>query len=98
MYYSVMPNRSIVAGRIENLLRMKGMSAAELSAASQVTESAISNILSGKRQQPRSDTIQKIANAFPTSTDYLKRRGAIVNSRVTTTLTDTLTMILAAYT
>lgn len=71
MYYSVMPKRSIVAERIEDLLRIKNMSAADLSDASGVTESAISNILSGKRLRPRSDTVQKIAMGFPTSTDYL---------------------------
>lgn len=73
MYYvSMAKKRSIVAERIEELLRIKApMSVADLSRASGVTESAISNILSGKRERPRSDTIQKLALGFPTSTDYL---------------------------
>jgi transcriptional regulator with XRE-family HTH domain len=72
MYYEVMTkSRSIVADRIEELLRIKEMSVADLSRASGVTEGAISNILSGVRKQPRSDTVQKIAKGFPTSMDYL---------------------------
>lgn len=72
MYYSGMTKtRSVIAERIEDLLRIKGMSVADLSRLSDVSESALSNILSGSRKQPRSDTIQKIAKAFPTSTDYL---------------------------
>src|SRR5687767_15049409 len=63
--------RSLVAERIEELLRIKGMSVADLSRSSDVSESAISNILSGFRKQPRSDTVEKIARGFPTSTDYL---------------------------
>jgi transcriptional regulator with XRE-family HTH domain len=71
MYYVVMNKRSVVAERIEALLRIKDMSVADLSRLSGVTESALSNILSGTRKQPRSDTVQKLAKAFPTSTDYL---------------------------
>lgn len=73
MYYVVMAKkRSVVADRIEELLRIKApMSVADLSRASGVSEGAISNILSGKRGTPRSDTLQKLAIGFPTSTDYL---------------------------
>lgn len=72
MYYAVMAKqRSIVASRIEDLLRMKNMSVADLSRASDLSEGAISNILSGKRGTPRSDTIQKLAIGFETSADFL---------------------------
>lgn len=72
MYYVVMTNKkSIVATRIEDLLRLKDMSIADLSRATGVSESSISNILSGKRKNPRSDTVEKIARGFPTSPDYL---------------------------
>ncbi|MCC6455176.1 MAG: helix-turn-helix transcriptional regulator [Caldilineaceae bacterium] len=53
------------------MLRIKDMSVADLSRLSGVSESALSNILSGARKQPRSDTVQKIARAFPTSASYL---------------------------
>lgn len=71
MYYAVMQKRSVVAERIEDLLRIKGMSLTDLSRASHVDISTISNILSGKRKNPRSDTVEKIARGFPTSPDYL---------------------------
>lgn len=72
MYYSCMSKkRSIVADRIEDLLRIRDMSVADLCRESGVSESAVSNILSGLRQQPRSDTVQKIARGFRTSPDYL---------------------------
>jgi len=63
--------RSIVADRIEELLRIKNISVADLSRASGVSEGSLSKILSGIRKHPRSDTVQKIADAFPTSSDYL---------------------------
>jgi len=76
MYYGDMAKqRSIVADRIEDLLRIKGMSVADLSRASGVSEGSISNILSGNRQNPRSDTVEKIARGFPTSSDYLSGRS-----------------------
>lgn len=74
MYHTDMDkqlDRSIIAERIEALLQMRDMSVAELSRASGVSESSISNILSGFRRQPRSDTVQKIAKGFKTSTGYL---------------------------
>lgn len=72
MYHSLMSNqRSIVADRIEQLLRVRDMSVADLCRESGVSESAISNILSGVRKQPRSDTVQKIAHGFRTSPDFL---------------------------
>jgi transcriptional regulator with XRE-family HTH domain len=64
-------DRSIVADRIERLLQIRDMSVADLCRESGVSESAISNILSGTRKQPRSDTVQKIARGFATSPDYL---------------------------
>jgi transcriptional regulator with XRE-family HTH domain len=71
MYYVFMTKKSEVAERIEELLRIKNMTVADLSRMSGVSESALSNILSGVRKQPKSDTVQKIARGFPTSTSYL---------------------------
>lgn len=64
-------SKSEVVERIEELLRLRNMSVADLSRESHLSESALSNILNGKRTQPRSDTIRKIAKGFSTSVDYL---------------------------
>lgn len=70
-HWGMSKDRSIVADRIERLLQIRDMSVADLSRDTGVSESAISNILSGTRKQPRSDTVQKIARGFGTSPDYL---------------------------
>lgn len=70
-HWGMSKDRSIVADRIERLLQIRDISVADLSRESGVSESAISNILSGTRKQPRSDTVQKIARGFGTSPDYL---------------------------
>lgn len=73
MYYAVMSKRSVIADRIEELLQRHETikTAADLSRESGVSESAISNILTGRRQTPRSDVVAKIAEAFGTTTNYL---------------------------
>lgn len=63
--------RSVIADRIEELLRRQDITVAQLSRVSGVSESSISNILSGHRKQPRSDTVQKLAKGFGTSIGYL---------------------------
>lgn len=70
-HWGMSKDRSIVADRIERLLQIRDISVADLSRESGVSESAISNILSGTRKQPRSDTVQKIARGLGTSPDYL---------------------------
>jgi transcriptional regulator with XRE-family HTH domain len=72
MYHAAMSeHRSIIAERVEELLRLRGITVAQLSRASELSESSISNILSGFRRQPRSDTVTKLAKGLKTSTGYL---------------------------
>lgn len=71
MYYVGMGKGMLIIDRIEERMRQLDMSAAELSRAAKITEGAISNLLSGKRKQPRTSTLARIAKALETSVDYL---------------------------
>lgn len=71
MYHAAMSeHRSIIAERVEELLRLRGITVAQLSRASELSESSISNILSGFRRQPRSDTVTKLAKGLKTSFSF----------------------------
>jgi len=61
----------IFAARLEHMMQVRGYSGVELSRLSGVSESALSNLLSGRRNVPRADTLNKIAAALEVSDGYL---------------------------
>lgn len=58
--------------RIETLMRAKVMSPADLAEKAGVSKSALSNILNGRRNNPTSRTLGKIAIGLGTTLDYLQ--------------------------
>lgn len=62
---------SITAKRVKKLMQARGMSATELASAANITDGALSFLLSGKRSAPSLSTLIGLAAALRTSVDYL---------------------------
>lgn len=69
--------------RIDEAMRMRGMSQADLCRATKMGSSKISYILQGKTTDPRISTLVKIADALNISLDYLAGRREDAASRLT---------------
>ena len=69
--------------RIDEAMRMRGMSQADLCRATKMGSSKISYILQGKTTDPRISTLVKIADALNISLDYLAGRREDAAPRLT---------------
>lgn len=69
--------------RIDEAMRMRGMSQADLCRATKMVSSKISYILQGKTTDPRISTLVKIADALNISLDYLAGRREDAAPRLT---------------
>ena len=58
--------------RIEELMRVRGLSPAQVARAGGMDKSTLSNILSGKRPNPTARTLEQIATGLSTTLDYLR--------------------------
>jgi transcriptional regulator with XRE-family HTH domain len=65
-------NMAVTIKRIEDLMRAKNMSSADIMRAGNIDKSTLSNILSGKRSNPSSRSLEKIARGLGTTLDYLR--------------------------
>lgn len=75
MYHDVMSEHhggSITIQRIEALMRAKGMSLSDVARAGGIDKSTLSNILNGRRANPSSRSLEKIAAGLGTTLDYLR--------------------------
>ena len=69
--------------RIDEAMRMRGMSQADLCRATKMGSSKISYLLQGKTTDPRISTLVKIADALNISLDYLAGRREDAAPRLT---------------
>lgn len=58
--------------RIEELMRVRGLTPAQVARAGGMDKSTLSNILSGKRPNPTARTVEQIATGLGTTIDYLR--------------------------